>query len=53
MLRFIPKQKEPAQIPPELAALPVPRRLLELLVERGIDTAAHRGIPASGQGAAA
>ena len=38
MLRFIPKQKEPAQIPPELAALPVPRRLLELLVERGIDT---------------
>ena len=38
MLRFIPKQREPVQIPPELSALPVPRRLLELLVERGIDT---------------
>ena len=38
MLRFIPKQQEPVQIPPELSALPVPRRLLELLVERGIDT---------------
>ena len=38
MLRFIPKQREPVQIPPELSALPVPRRLLELLIERGIDT---------------
>ena len=38
MLRFIPKQREPVQIPPELSALPVPKRLLELLVERGIDT---------------
>ena len=38
MLRFMPKQREAATIPPELQELPVPRRLLELLVERGIDT---------------
>ena len=38
MLRFMPKQREAVTIPPELLELPVPRRLLELLVERGIDT---------------
>ena len=38
MLRFIPKQKEPVQIPPELSALPVPKRLMELLIAREIDT---------------
>lgn len=38
MLRFIPKRQEEREIPQELAALPVPHRLLELLLDRGIDT---------------
>ena len=38
MLRFIPKQKEKQPIPPQLESLGVPRRLLELLTERGVDT---------------
>ena len=38
MLRFVPKQQEKRQIPPELASLDVPSRLLELLIDRGIDT---------------
>lgn len=38
MLRFVPKQQEKRQIPPELASLDVPCRLLELLIDRGIDT---------------
>ena len=38
MLRFMPKQREAAAIPPELSKLDIPQRLLELLVERGIDT---------------
>ena len=38
MLRFVQKQQEKRAIPPELEALGLPRRLLELLVERGMDT---------------
>ncbi len=38
MLRFVPKQQEKRQIPPELASMDVPGRLLELLIDRGIDT---------------
>lgn len=38
MLRFLPKQQEKRAIPPELEQLGVPHRLLELLVDRGMDT---------------
>ena len=38
MLRFIPKHQNNREIPAELAALNVPHRLLELLIDRGIDT---------------
>lgn len=38
MLRFIPKVGGERRIPPELEQVDVPRRLLELLVDRGIDT---------------
>ena len=38
MLRFIPKHQNERQIAPELQQLGVPRRLLELLLDRGIDT---------------
>lgn len=38
MLRFIPKQPETLEMPPELAALDVPRRLLELMLHRGINS---------------
>ena len=38
MLRFVQKQQEKRAIPPELEALGLPRRLLELLVERGMNT---------------
>ena len=38
MLRFIPKHREERAISPELEALGLPRRLLELLLDRGIDT---------------
>ena len=38
MLRLIPKNQEKRQIPPELTSLGLPERLLELLLDRGIDT---------------
>ena len=38
MLRLIPKNQEKRQIPPELASLGLPERLLELLLDRQIDT---------------
>ena len=38
MLRFVPKHQNNCEIPAELAELDVPRRLLELLLDRGIDT---------------
>lgn len=38
MLRFIEKHQEKREISPELEALGVPGRLLELLLDRGIDT---------------
>ncbi len=38
MLRFKPKGREKRSIPPELASLGVPQRLLELLCDRGINT---------------
>ena len=38
MLRLIPKNQEKRQIPPELASLGLPERLLELLLDREIDT---------------
>ena len=38
MLRFIPKHEETVEIPEALESLPVHKRLLELLVDRGIDT---------------
>ena len=38
MLRFVPKQQGKRQIPPELASLDIPSRLLELLIDRQIDT---------------
>ena len=38
MLRFVPKHQQDKQIPPELSALGVPKQLLSLLLDRGIDT---------------
>ena len=38
MLRLIPKIQEMRQVPPELASLGLPDRLLELLLDRQIDT---------------
>lgn len=38
MLRLIPKNQQKRQIPPELASLGLPERLLELLLDREIDT---------------
>ena len=38
MLRLIPKNQEKRQVPPELASLGLPDRLLELLRDRQIDT---------------
>ncbi|MBP3656893.1 MAG: single-stranded-DNA-specific exonuclease RecJ [Clostridia bacterium] len=38
MLQFQPKKKEKTEIPEELKSLGVEKRLLELLVERGINT---------------
>ncbi len=38
MLRFVPKHSESRSISPQLESLGVPRRLLELLLDRGIDT---------------
>ena len=38
MLRLIPKNQQKRQIPPELASLGLPERLLERLVDREIDT---------------
>ena len=38
MLRLIPKNQQKRQIPPELASLELPERLLELLLDREIDT---------------
>ena len=38
MLRLIPKNQEKRQVPPELASLGLPDRLLELLLDRQIDT---------------
>ena len=38
MLRLIPKKQQKRQIPPELASLGLPERLLELLLDREIDT---------------
>lgn len=38
MLRLIPKNQKKRQIPPELASLGLPERLLELLLDREIDT---------------
>ena len=38
MLRLIPKNQEKRQIPPELTSLGLPDRLLELLLDREIDT---------------
>ena len=38
MLRMTPKVRETRQIPPGMQAMDVPRRLLELLLDRGIDT---------------
>ena len=36
MLRLIPKNQEKRQVPPELASLGLPDRLLELLLDRRI-----------------
>lgn len=38
MLQFLPKKTERGEITPELLALPIPRRLLELMLDRGLDT---------------
>lgn len=38
MLRLIPKNQQKRQIPPELASIGLPERLLELLLDREIDT---------------
>ena len=38
MLRLTPKNQEKRQVPPELASLGLPDRLLELLLDRQIDT---------------
>ena len=38
MLHLIPKNQQKRQIPPELASLGLPERLLELLLDREIDT---------------
>ena len=38
MLRLIPNNQQKRQIPPELASLGLPERLLELLLDREIDT---------------
>ena len=38
MIRLIPKNQQKRQIPPELASLGLPERLLELLLDREIDT---------------
>ena len=38
MLRLIPKNQQKRQIPPELASLGLPERLLELLLDRESDT---------------
>lgn len=38
MLRFVPKLQEERTVSPEMEALGVPRRLLELMLDRGIDT---------------
>ena len=38
MLRLIPKNQEKRLVPPELASLGLPDRLLELLLDRQIDT---------------
>ncbi len=38
MLRFVSKRQEETLISPELLQLPIPKRLLELLVDRGLDT---------------
>ena len=38
MLRLVPKNQQKRQIPPELASLGLPERLLELLLDREIDT---------------
>ena len=38
MLRFVPKHEQDTQIPEALLSLGVPRQLLSLLIERGIDT---------------
>ena len=38
MLRFVCKSKEHKEIPADMLALGQPRRLLELLMERGVDT---------------
>lgn len=38
MLQFLPKKAEREEIAPELLALPIPRRLLELMLDRGLDT---------------
>ena len=38
MLQFLPKHKDSRVIPPALEHLGVERRLLELLIDRGIDT---------------
>lgn len=38
MLRLIPKNQQKRQIPPELASLGLPERMLELLLDREIDT---------------
>lgn len=38
MLQFLPKRREREAIAPELLALPIPQRLLELLLDRGLDT---------------
>lgn len=38
MLRLIPKNQQKRQIPPELVSLGLPERLLELLLDREIDT---------------
>ncbi|MDO5378180.1 MAG: DHH family phosphoesterase [Clostridia bacterium] len=38
MLQFLPKRREREEIAPQLLSLSVPRRLLELILDRGIDT---------------
>lgn len=38
MLRFVPKRTESVKIPAELENFPIQRRLLELLVDRGLNT---------------